>query len=382
MLLRAEQMAVELGDAALHSDVINSHAFWLFTQRKEWSGRMREALRLALESGDGASAGRAYANGYTYFAAQYRFAEGERFWRDGVVFCDERDIPTFATCLRGHRAIALLDLGRWDESAAIAERVLATEASPVNLLTSQVTMGLIRARRGLPGALEVLDPGVDAADSLGEAEWIATTRLARAEVHWLAGHDDAAVADLAVVRAAVTPMEYILDAQLSVWEQRLLGAATPASPAPGPWATSLAGDHAAAAVHWSRLGCDYYAAQSLHDTDDPEHLREAVARFEALGADAAARRTRQRMKDLGHRAVPTGARTSTRKHPLGLTRREDEVLLLLCEGLTNDEIAERLVLSTRTVDHHVSAVLAKLGVGSRGAAAARARDLGLSPATT
>ena len=205
------------------------------------------------------------------------------------------------------------------------------------------------------------------------------TRLARAEVHWLAGDDRAAAADLAVARRAVTPMEYLLDAQLSVWEQRLLGAASPVSPAPGPWATSLTGDHAAAAVHWERLSCGYYAALALHDSEVDDDLREAIVRFEALGADAAARRTRRRMKDLGHRA-PAGARATTRQHPAGLTRREDEVLTLLCEGLTNDEIAQRLVVSTRTVDHHVSAVLAKLGVSSRGAAAAQARSLGLVPA--
>jgi DNA-binding CsgD family transcriptional regulator len=382
MLLRAERMAVELQDVALRSDVVNNHAFLLFTRRQEWSGRMREALRLALESGGEAQVGRAYANAYTYFAAQYRFAEGERFWRDGVAYCDERDITTFATCLRGHRAIALLDLGRWDDAAAIADRVLATEASPVNLLTSQITLALIRARRGLPAALEVIDPGVAAADSLGEAEWIAETRLARAEVHWLAGDDDAAVADLLVVRAAVTPMEYLLDARLSVWEQRLLGAASPASPAPGPWATSLAGDHAGAAVHWTRLGCEYDAALALADSEKDVDLRDALARLESLGAEATARRTRQRMRHLGHRGVPAGVRASTKQHPLGLTRREDEVLLLVCEGLTNEEIAERLVLSPRTVDHHVSAVLAKLGVASRGAAAATARSLGLVAAAT
>jgi DNA-binding NarL/FixJ family response regulator len=255
--------------------------------------------------------------------------------------------------------------------------VLATEASPVNLLTSQVTLSLVLARRGLP-ALEVIDPGVAEADNLAEAEWIAVTRLARAEIRWLAGDAAGAVADLAAIRAVLTPMDYLLDAQLSVWEQRLLGTARPVSPAPGPWATSLVGQHAAAATHWDRLGCPYYAALSLHDSDRDDDLREAITRFEALGADAAVRRTRRRMKDLGHRA-PAGARAATRSHPAGLTPREDEVLALLCEGLTNEEVAARLVVSTRTVDHHVSSVLAKLDVGSRGAAAARARALGLVP---
>jgi DNA-binding NarL/FixJ family response regulator len=382
MLRRAVTMAEQVGDPGVRSDVINNSSFASFLLRQDWRPEMDQALQIALDAHAEAQAGRAYANAYTFFTAQYRFAEGERYWRDGIVYCDDRDISTYGTCLRGHRAVALLDLGRWDEAAALAERVLATEASPVNLLTSQVTLALVLARRGQPGALEVLDPGVAEADNLAEAEWIAVTRLARAEVRWLAGDDDGATADLAVVRAVITPMEYLLDAQLSVWEQRLVGTASLVAPPPGPWATELVGDHAAAAVHWERLGCQYYAALALYDSDCDEHLRDAISRFEALGADAAARRTRQKMKELGHRAVPTGARATTRQHPLGLTRREDEVLLLLCEGLTNEEIADRLVLSIRTVDHHVSAVLGKLGVGSRGAAAACARRLGLVAATT
>jgi DNA-binding CsgD family transcriptional regulator/tetratricopeptide (TPR) repeat protein len=379
MLDRAVTMAEQVGDPAVLSDVINNAAFAAFLRRADWRPQMDQALQIALAAGAEAQAGRAYANAYTFFIAQYRFAEGERYWRDGVAYCDERDIPTFGTCLRGHRAIALLDLGQWDEAAALARQVLTTEASPVNLLTSQVTLSLVLARRGQPGAMEVIEPGVAEADNLAEAEWISATRLARAEIRWLAGDDEGAVADLAVVRSAVTPVEYLEDARLSVWEQRLLGAAAPVSPAPGPWATSLIGEHAAAAMHWERLGCRYEAAMSLHDSGCEDDLREAISRFESLGADASARRTRQKMKELGHRAVPTGARATTREHPVGLTRREDEVLALLCEGLTNEEIAGRLVVSTRTVDHHVSAVLAKLRVSSRGAAAARARALGLVP---
>jgi DNA-binding NarL/FixJ family response regulator/tetratricopeptide (TPR) repeat protein len=378
MLARAVTMAEEVGDPSVRSDVLNNAAFARFLLRQEWRPQMDESLRIALDAGAEAQAGRAYANAYTFFIAQYRFAEGERYWRDGVAYCDERDIPTYGTCLRGHRAVALLDLGRWDDAASMAQQVLATEASPVNLLTSQVTLSLVLARRGLPGALEVIEPGVAEADNLAEAEWIAVTRLARAEIRWLAGDDAGAAADLAAIRAVLTPMDYLLDAQVGVWEQRLRGSASPVSPAPGPWATELVGEHAAAATHWDRLGCRYYAALALHDSECDEHLREAITRVEALGADAAVRRTRQRMKDLGHRA-PAGARAATRSHPAGLTPREDEVLALLCEGLTNEEIAERLVVSTRTVDHHVSSVLAKLGVGSRGAAAARARALGLVP---
>lgn len=381
MLARAKEMADEVGDPVLRSDVVNNVAFGDYTLRRDWTRPIKEALRLALDAGAAGQAGRAYANAYTFYADQYRFAEGERYWRDGIAYCDEHDITTYSTCLRGHRALALLDLGRWDEAAAIAEQVLRTEASPVNLLTSQITLGLVRARRGLPGAFELLDVAVAEADGLDEAEWISATRLARAEAHWLADDDDAAVADLVLIRTRITPMEYTHDARLSVWEQRLRGRCTPASLTPGPWATWLLGEYAATATHWHRLGCPYDAAMALQDSDSDDHLRDAVARFEALGADASARRTRQRMKDLGHRA-PAGARTSTRDHPLGLTRREDEVLRLLADGLTNDEIAERLVVSSRTVDHHVSAVLAKLGVASRGAAAAQARKLGVLQPTT
>jgi DNA-binding CsgD family transcriptional regulator/tetratricopeptide (TPR) repeat protein len=374
-------MADEVGDLALRSDVANNFAFGEYVLRRDWTRPMKEALRLALEGNAEGQAGRAYANAYTFYADQYRFAEGERFWRDGIVYCDEHDITTFSTCLRGHRAIALLDLGRWDEAAELAERVLRTEASPVNLLTSQITLGLVRARRGLPSAFEVLDAAVEAAEGVDEAEWVCATRLARAEAHWLAGDDAAAREDLAAIRPRITPMEYTHDARLCVWESRLRGECFPASPTPGPWATWLLGEYAAAATHWDRLGCPFEAAMALHDSEDDAHLRDAVARLEALGADASARRTRQRMKDLGHR-TPAGARASTREHPAGLTRREDEVLVLLCAGLTNDEIAERLVVSIRTVDHHVSAVLAKLGVASRGAAAAQARSLGLAPAAS
>jgi DNA-binding NarL/FixJ family response regulator len=84
------------------------------------------------------------------------------------------------------------------------------------------------------------------------------------------------------------------------------------------------------------------------------------------------------MRTLGIRSIPVGPRTATRAHPLGLTRREQEVLALIAAGRTNAQIAQQLVISAKTVDHHVSAVLAKLGVPDRNAAATHAARLGVA----
>ena len=127
---------------------------------------------------------------------------------------------------------------------------------------------------------------------------------------------------------------------------------------------------------WASLGCPYEAALALHDTSDHAALRQALELFPGLGAPAAAQLTRRKMRALGLRSIPAGPRTATRADPFGLTRREREVLDLICAGRSNAEIAAKLFLSARTVDHHVSAVLAKLGAPTRGAAAARAARLG------
>jgi DNA-binding NarL/FixJ family response regulator len=111
---------------------------------------------------------------------------------------------------------------------------------------------------------------------------------------------------------------------------------------------------------------------ALLGSDDEHDVREALDRFDALGAEPAAAMARRKLRAAGARGVPSGARPATREHPNGLTVREQEVLALIGEGLTDTDIAARLVISPRTVHHHVSAVLTKLGVANRQQAAARA----------
>jgi DNA-binding NarL/FixJ family response regulator len=146
----------------------------------------------------------------------------------------------------------------------------------------------------------------------------------------------------------------------------------------GPYALEMAGEWAGAAEWWERLGCPYDAALALAGAEDDDALRRALAELQQMGARPAASIVARRLRERGARALPRGPRPTTRGNPANLTSREVEVLALIAQGLSNRTIANRLFLSEKTVGHHVSAILRKLAVSSRGQAAAEAVRHGLA----
>ena len=133
---------------------------------------------------------------------------------------------------------------------------------------------------------------------------------------------------------------------------------------PPPFAAQEQGDWDLAADLWRQLDCPYEAALVLADADDTGALRQALTELQRLGAKPAAAIVARRLQERGIRDLPRGPRPATKRNQALLTEREVEVLRLLATGVSNGDIASRLFLSTRTVDHHVSAILAKLGVRS------------------
>jgi DNA-binding CsgD family transcriptional regulator/tetratricopeptide (TPR) repeat protein len=375
---RAQEIAESLGVPEALCDALNTAGCALATQGGDWAVPLRRALDIALAENLVEQAGRAYANLHGVYGGQRRFAAAERYYLDGVAYCDDHDITTFATCLRGERAITFEKTGRWDECVALSVTLLRdVAASPINRISPLTMQGVIRARRGEPGVWECLDDATTLADGTDEPQQIVPVRLARAEAHWLQGDVESARAEVELAAAHGDVCNPWQRGAVAVWLQRVGSARTWQGAIAEPYQLETEGRSEEAARVWQELGCPFDAAMALADADDEALLREALDAAQRLGASAFARVTLQRMRRRGIRSIPTGAQQATRNHPMGLTRREREVLDLICLGHTNAQIAAQLFISSKTVDHHVSAVLAKMGSPRRDLAAAEAVRLGL-----
>jgi DNA-binding CsgD family transcriptional regulator/tetratricopeptide (TPR) repeat protein len=383
---KARALGDRLHEPGLISYALNALGLGLAARGQDGTGTLERALRIALDAGLQEAAGRAYSSLQEAAVRSHKFEDAERYYAVGMAYCQDRELGAFSLCLLGWRACALLLAGRWDEAADVCTQMLGARGiSPVSRINPLRVLGTIRGRRGEAGAWDLLDEALALAEASGEPQWIVPVRTARAELRWVAGQPGPAAQEvMAAYDQAVGRPDPWLSGSLAIWLPRLRAAAGPTAalpepPAglPEPFAREMAGDWRGAAAAWDQLARPYDAAVARMGSPDEAALREALRTLDDLGARATAAAARRRMKDLGVRAIPRGPRAATRAAPAGLTAREQEVLALLSEGLPNREISRRLVISERTVDHHVSAVLSKIGVSSRTEAAREAARMGI-----
>lgn len=342
---------------------------------------LERTLGLAQRHGLEEHAGRIFALLVMFPLRYRRYDLAGRHLDAGLEYCTERGLDTWRLYLLGCRARLELDAGRWDDAADSAALVLR-DPRCVHLARGWAlgVRGLVRARRGDAEAYGPLEEAYALVKPTQEVDRIPRAAAALAEAAWLTG-DRAAVeqvTDEALVLALGRRDAWAIG-ELAQWRWRAgFRDELPELGVANPYGLSIAGEWKRSAEMWEETGCPYEAALARADSDKPEPLREALDRLRSLGAQPAAAIVARRLRELGERRVPRGPRPRTRENPAGLTPRELEVLELLAEGLRNAEIAQRLVVAQKTVDHHVSAILRKLDVRTRGEAGAAAVRLGLT----
>lgn len=302
-----------------------------------------------------------------------------KYLEEGIAFAAAHDLDRQGGYMRAWLSLAQAHAGQWNEAVANADACLRTEPPrSTSRVMALVAKARVMLRRGEPGASDLLDEALALAQASGTLQRLAPVRFARAEQAWLAGDSDAARAEIdAIMPLALAKRHAWFIGEGAVWAWRL-GAKDIEAPSgcAEPFAMILRGEIDAAAEAWESRSAPVEAAQALECGDDEDRLR-ALAIWDELGASARAERLRASLKAAGVKvpAAPRAARPAW-THPAGLTRREHEVLIQLARGLQNRQIAEKLCRSVRTVDHHVAAVIEKLGATTRAEAVVMARDRG------
>jgi DNA-binding CsgD family transcriptional regulator len=331
---------------------------------------LRQSLERAREFGLHLDAGLAYESLAGIAALRHERDTARRWIAEGIEYLQARDILGPLQYLRGLQASAELADGQWAAADATASWVLAQpEGRRITGIHALATVARLHIRRGRPTEAEaVLSELCTVGETCGLLQHVAPAATALAEHAELTGQWAGAVAALRTVRDLAQRLGVSqVAAEAGFWLARsgAPDAAGPDDPDPAdPYAVRAAGNWRAAAAIWERLGCPYERAHALVDGDE-DALLTGLEIADALGAEPLAARIRARLRALGVQRVPRRPLSATRANPAGLTARQLDVLQLLREGLTDAEIAERLVLSVRTVNHHVAAVLDKLGVANR-----------------
>ena len=378
--MRALDLATRLGDleTQLAATASLAHADGMAGET-DAAARVERVADLAIEHGLVDAAGWISVLNAQLLIFHRSYAGANRAIARALTYCGERGLELYRHYGLAFRAWAELDQGRWAEAEEAAEQVLrARRASTMPTIIGLTVVGRLRARRGERDASSLLDEAHAIAEPSGELPRIGQVAAARAELAWLEGrHAAIKPATDAAFELSLQRCDSWLRGELALWRRRA-GVREEIPPGiAGPYGFQVTGDWERAAQLWTQIGCPYEAALALADADTEEPLRLALADLQKMGARPAAAIVSRKLRDLGAQGVPRGPRTASRANPAGLSMRELEVLELVASGLRNGQIAGRLFLSAKTVDHHIGSILRKLGVNSRTEAASVAADLGI-----
>ncbi len=384
MLVDDFDWAIEWGERALgaaqpeNAVEVRVHAMTnigtalLLSQRAGGADMMMQCLALAEQHGMHEHAARVYTNYSTSLLTDKQYKRAAQFLEEGIAYDRAHDLDSWLHYLVGMYAHLKFDLGNYAECERQAQSALAVpRQTSVMRLPALSILARLKVRRGDADAQAVLTEALALALPTKEPHRIVALYLAQAELAWAESDEEAckaAVNNASTHSAAHEENTWPLTL-MQLWRARCgLPLAVPdASPAyaASPYWLEAQGHCAEAAQAWGVIGAPFEEGMAWFACGDEVGIARAIEIFTQLGAKPALEKARGAARKLGVRGIPRGPYALAREHPLGLTQREVEVLQLLAAGASNAVIAQRLSRSERTVEHHVSALLAKLGAKNR-----------------
>lgn len=375
---RAMELAERLGDREVAAHALtNIGCAGMLVDFDRGLADLKGALRICEENGFHEHTSRVWAGLVSNLALHRRVASGLEAAAEGMAYTDSLDLDCWTDYIAGWRSFLLLHAGRFEEAAEDARSVLgATEPrATVDRISALTAYGRLLVRMMDDDAGRVTAEALEISTALDSAQRIGLNVASIAEAAWLRE-------ELGSVRGVLRRAYENARAhrqpqaagELAYWMWRAGELEEAPEFAALPFVTQIRGDWRRAADEWDALGCTYEKAMALLD-GGKEAAAEGLGILESIGASRVAAVLRGRIGIPRRR----GRAASRGKNDLGLTARQMEVLVLLTRGMTNAQIGGRLGISAKTVDHHVSAVLAALGVHTRAEAVAAAARGGWLP---
>ena len=370
--LKALELARELSDPEIEAHALNNIGCCkMAAGEKDGEATLLKSLNISLKNDLFEHATRAYVNLASLSLQQRNLLVAEKYFTKGLEYGNEKDIYVFSLCMAGHYAKAKLHLGSLDESIELANYVLKHKnVPPGNTVMPLNVVAIIRARRNDPGAFKLINECMTMALNMGEIEKIVSVSAAKAEYFWLVNKLEDFTKELYSIYLNVLKSKNPWAiGEIAYWVWKSGNLKNIPKVIAEPYLLQIQGNWKEAANLWEKLHCPYEQAMALSEGNE-QAMKEAIEIFDKLSASASSQLIKQKMRESGIKSIPKGPRKTTKANPNGLTQRQVEVLNLLGKGLSNIEIGNKLYISPKTVDHHISAIFSKLNIHSRTEAAA------------
>lgn len=342
---------------------------------EEGEAALLKSLKISIENKFEEHAARAYTNLGSRTMKYRMHDKALTFLQEGIHYCIERDLDAWKQYMQAALAQAYFQMGRWDEASNLAIQVIgAPRLSAISKILALTALGWLRLRKGDPDPDTPLQQALSLALEANEAQRINPVSAALYECAWLRN-------DMNGLHQSIRSSELLHTdpwtlGELAFWKWRCGALSEIPKAIAEPYLLQINGQWQAAADCWNQNGSPYEEAIALFDGDGQAMLK-ALEILKRLGARPAEEKLLRILREKGVRKIPRGPQSGTLSHPLGLTKRQVDVLKLLTEGLSNQEIARKLFISPKTVDHHISAILSKLNVHTRTEAATIAISQGM-----